>query len=55
MVKSETKHARQVLRLFTKAVEISSSHEKFTRPLTLRVPFATPRLGLFGQEVILVV
>ena len=29
-------------RLFAKAVEISWSHEKFTRPKSLEVPFSTP-------------
>ena len=29
-------------RLFAKAVEISWSHEKFTRPKSLEVPFPTP-------------
>ena len=32
-------------RLFAKAVEISTSHEKFTRPKSLEVPFATPISG----------
>ena len=32
----------RLLRLFAKAVEISRSDEKFTRPKILEVPFATP-------------